>query len=462
MNFDALLPLFVATRPPDSNLIQYGLMYAGYTLLQFVQTELYPILKTQVRNYFQRRKTQVLKSYTSPTESEIIFERNFEETGNSNNDLPDAVLDHLCHLASVTSLEYIRLYLLRGLDAFDVTDKIKGQLLFVNKQDHQPTYIRFRIYSKEYTIIELKEWAMTISNRYRAKKNNALNGKQHYFDSIEENDHDIVFTHTPFSTTKTLDNLYGEQVQQIRARVRKFLYQRDWYETRGIPYTLGFLFSGDPGTGKTSSIKAIARESHRHVFNVHLSKETTTNAFRKLFLTPSVCVKSNNGQFQHIEIPIDERIYVFEDVDCLTDVFLDRAQVEMKEERESRFLTPEERRNKQIYDDRVKKRMLNLSTVLNILDGILETPGRIIIFTSNYPEKIDRAVLRPGRVDSCVSFTKCTLDTLTEMCSAYFDVVKRADLEPFDGLLSPASVQEMILKSSSFTDFLQLARSESF
>ena len=46
-----------------------------------------------------------------------------------------------------------------------------------------------------------------------------------------------------------------------------------------------------------------------------------------------------------------------------------------------------------------KSDKLDLSGLLNILDGVVDTPGRIFIMTSNHPERLDAALIRPGRVD---------------------------------------------------------------
>ena len=58
---------------------------------------------------------------------------------------------------------------------------------------------------------------------------------------------------------------------------------------------------------------------------------------------------------------------------------------------------------------------LKLSHILNVFDGLLEMPGRIIIITTNHPEKIDEALLRPGRIDRKIEFKKCTDNILKKI-----------------------------------------------
>merc|ERR1712151_1051684 len=42
---------------------------------------------------------------------------------------------------------------------------------------------------------------------------------------------------------------------------------------------------------------------------------------------------------------------------------------------------------------------LSLSGLLNVLDGVVDSPGRILVMTSNHPEKLDPALIRPGRIN---------------------------------------------------------------
>jgi SpoVK/Ycf46/Vps4 family AAA+-type ATPase len=72
--------------------------------------------------------------------------------------------------------------------------------------------------------------------------------------------------------------------------------------------------------------------------------------------------------------------------------------------------------------DNISSEEINLSFLLNILDGVLETPGRILIMSSNYPERLDKALIRPGRIDLMIEFTKCSDKTIKEMLSSFFDI----------------------------------------
>merc|ERR1712029_986402 len=69
-----------------------------------------------------------------------------------------------------------------------------------------------------------------------------------------------------------------------------------------------------------------------------------------------------------------------------------------------------------------KRDMLNLSGMLNVLDGVVDTPGRILIMTSNHPEKLDAALIRPGRVDKKLLLSYMHGDDAIEMLEHYFQL----------------------------------------
>ena len=60
---------------------------------------------------------------------------------------------------------------------------------------------------------------------------------------------------------------------------------------------------------------------------------------------------------------------------------------------------------------RINDDKINLAFVLNLIDGIRETPGRIIIITSNYYNKLDAALIRPGRIDITLNMKNASCET---------------------------------------------------
>ena len=96
----------------------------------------------------------------------------------------------------------------------------------------------------------------------------------------------------------------------------------------------------------------------------------------------------------------------------------------------------------------------NLSNLLNILDGLQECTGRIIIMTTNKPELLDKALIRPGRIDYKLHFTKATIDDITNILNHYWNI----DYDGYkfntmnDGKFSHADIVNMCRSSSTLLE----------
>jgi hypothetical protein len=89
---------------------------------------------------------------------------------------------------------------------------------------------------------------------------------------------------------------------------------------------------------------------------------------------------------------------------------------------------------------------LTLSFMLNLLDGVLETPGRILVITSNFPEKLDRALIRPGRIDVKIEFNNATRAFILDMVNRFYDAQFVLEDIPasLDDYFTPAEVMESL------------------
>jgi chaperone BCS1 len=250
----------------------------------------------------------------------------------------------------------------------------------------------------------------------------------------------IMFTKHKFETSRTFDNVFFEQKQNVRDHTDFFLNRKDWYDAKGIPHTLGFMFHGSPGCGKTSTIKAIANVGRRHIINLHLSEIKTKEQLTHLFFNDEINV-FDNGKTERYTIPVGERMYVIEDIDAMGDVVLRR---ELKKPEAKKEIKMDEFGN--IKEE--ESNPIDLSFLLNLLDGTLESSGRIIAISTNFPERIDSALIRPGRIDMIVNFKKCSLVILREMVESFYDkkgVVM--DNVAIDGKWTPAEVNQILFRN---------------
>jgi len=97
---------------------------------------------------------------------------------------------------------------------------------------------------------------------------------------------------------------------------------------------------------------------------------------------------------------------------------------------------------------------VTLSGLLNFIDGLWSTSGeeRIIVFTTNYKDRLDPALLRPGRMDMHVYMGYCGWEAFKTLARNYFLVDDHKMFPEIHELLSavevtPAEVSEMLLRS---------------
>ncbi|XP_066975605.1 mitochondrial chaperone BCS1 isoform X1 [Macrobrachium rosenbergii] len=171
--------------------------------------------------------------------------------------------------------------------------------------------------------------------------------------------------------------------EKIVKDVKDFMDNPEWYSSRGIPYRRGYLLHGPPGCGKSSFITALAGELQLSICVLNLSERGLTD-----------------DRLNHLlALAPENTIILLEDVDS---AFVSRED------------TPE---MKSAY---AGLNRLTFSGLLNCLDGVASTEARIVFMTTNYPERLDPALIRPGRVDLKQYVGYCTSYQLESMFSRFY------------------------------------------
>jgi hypothetical protein len=380
----------------------------------------------------------------------------------------DAIIHFVTNIPAIKNLLCVSQhdYLPNEFEDVMVDPDIYFQLIDLKHKDGQLDSIKFKLSSLEHEVLYIQSFIDRCNVDYTRKMANKLGTSLYYFDMITQNKSKkttqntlptthLMYTKHQFHTTRSFDNVFFEQRDKVRNHVEFFLTRKDWYEKKGIPYTLGFMFHGDPGCGKTSTIKAIANTAHRHILNIHLSEIKSKTQLRHLFFNDEIHIY-NGTVTERFIIPVHERLYVIEDIDAMGDAVLKRewkkpvVPEKPKEKVGDAWLDNKE------HDDEIKD-PIDLSFLLNLLDGTLEASGRILAISSNFPERIDRALIRPGRIDMIVHFKKCNRQILQEMVTNFYDI-KLDDwtTDELDYKWSPAEVNQILFRNfSSSTDAIE-------
>jgi hypothetical protein len=371
----------------------------------------------------------------------------------------DAIIHYVTTIPAIRNLLCVSQhdYLPNEFEDVMVDTDIYFQLTDLKHKDGQLESIKFKLSSYDHEVLFIQSFIDKCTVDYNRKMSNKLGTNLYYFDMITQNkskktmqnalpNTHLMYTKHQFHTTRSFDNVFFEQRDKVRNHVEFFLTRKDWYEKKGIPYTLGFMFHGDPGCGKTSTIKAIANTAHRHILNIHLSEIKSKSQLRHLFFNDEIHIY-NGTVTERFIIPVHERLYVIEDIDAMGDAVLKREWKKPVVPEKPKEKVGDAWMDNKEHDDEIKD-PIDLSFLLNLLDGTLEASGRILAISSNFPERIDRALIRPGRIDMIVHFKKCNRQILREMVSNFYDItLDDWTTEQLDYKWSPAEVNQILFRN---------------
>ncbi len=430
----------------------------------------YPTWFPVVKGFCSRRKRVPAATPPPPTNKEIRAtiqcERIVSTSNTKNAQLPttgshirmDAVVNYVTTIPAIRNLICMTQhdYLPNEYEPVQIEPDLYFQLTELKHSEGQVEVIRFKLFCYDHEVQYLQAFVDRCNADYERRMKNKLGTNLYFFDMMTNSKNKrttqnplptthLVYTKHKFYTTRNFDNVFFEQRSKVKKHVEFFLTRKDWYEKKGIPYTLGFMFHGDPGCGKTSTVKAIANTARRHIINIQLSEIKSKAQLRHLFFNEEIHVYDGINT-ERYTIPVHERLYVIEDIDAMGDAVLRR------EWKKPTSTVEEKKQNADPWMDREReedfKEPIDLSFLLNLLDGTLEASGRIIAISSNFPERIDRALIRPGRIDMIVHFKKCNREILREMIDSFYD--RNFDDwtdESLDYKWSPAEVNQILFRN---------------
>jgi hypothetical protein len=422
-------------------------------------------------------KDLILKQVDSKSSS-IIIHINISDHENK---IGQSLLDFITNHNNTNHVIFKKQnFILNQTDIIEICDElfIKSSEINESRDDSVTSVVGIQqtieLFSYTKTMNELRAFLNKLSRDYEIKIKNKLGDNVYYFNQVPMNAHkdgnnvkdytrlpnNCVFTMKKFQTNRKFSNLFGPEISLVKKRVEFFIQNKKWYDVKGIPYTLGLLLSGQAGAGKTSTVKCLANETRRHIININLNNDITKTQMDNLFYNDEISVINvSTGQTEKYCIPLDQRIYVLEDIDCQGDLVMERNSNNKVEENTpdiERLTNIKTNPNKPDTNGNtsniVSSQKLDLSFLLNLLDGVLEIPGRIVIMTSNYIKMLDQALIRPGRIDVIADFKKCLNQTVIEMIEFFYDInITNEDRKRIimlhDELVSPAELGKFMFEN---------------
>lgn len=196
----------------------------------------------------------------------------------------------------------------------------------------------------------------------------------------------------------------------------EFLASQKRYDDLGISYKIAFLLTGEPGTGKSSLIRAIASHYSRpiHILNLNsVTPSSLTDAF----------VNSRAA------------VLVIEDIDSSSVVKNRKAELSNRETNLKEAL-----------------QLLTLSDLLNAMDGIAGMDDVIVFVTTNHPENLDPALIRKGRIDHQFELGKLTDKEIREFAKYAFPGIQLQQEFKYESMTG-ANLQSILLENMDIEGF---------
>ncbi|KAJ3796397.1 mitochondrial chaperone BCS1 [Lentinula aff. detonsa] len=196
----------------------------------------------------------------------------------------------------------------------------------------------------------------------------------------------------------------------IENDLQSFLNRRQWYVDRGIPYRRGYLLHGPPGSGKSSYIQALAGSLNYNLCLLNLSERGL-----------------GDDKLTYLLSTVPERSFVLiEDVDA---AFNKRVQTSEDGYQSS----------------------ITFSGFLNALDGVASGEERIVFLTTNHIERLDPALIRPGRVD----FTQYVGDATPNQARTLFE--RFYGTEPLETIDIGQNLHDLVKEEMKYGKYVSMA-----
>nr|XP_043606617.1 AAA-ATPase At3g28580-like [Erigeron canadensis] len=246
----------------------------------------------------------------------------------------------------------------------------------------------------------------------------------------------VVFEHPSTFQTLAMD---PDKKQEIIEDLTTFSKSEEYYARIGKAWKRGYLLYGPPGTGKSTMIAAMANFLDYHIYDLELTAVSDNTSLRKLLIETS-----------------SKSIIVIEDIDCSVDLTSQRKKNETEEEEEANGLSGKKTTRSGDKNGSNTSTKVTLSGLLNFIDGLWSACGgeRLIVFTTNFVDKLDPALIRRGRMDKHIEMGYCSFEAFKVLAKNYlyleshelFDEI-RVMLEETD--MTPADVAENLMPKTS-------------
>jgi hypothetical protein len=330
---------------------------------------------------------------------------------------------------------------------------------------HPEIFLQIQIHEKGYTprdivnhIDDIRKWAARIQND-RDQKQRVLVTTERTSRRNEEEGNSPSFMTYEFATTSTFANFFSEEADIVKQDLVHFLTNKAAYERTGKPWTYTILNSGPPGVGKTKLVKCIAALTERTLIVINLNHIRDITMLYDAFHSSVLAGQHVNHDKRLYYIPeVDtQALEILKKRDSLTEEIDDAIPVVVNTVKEDAGNGDSGRRKHPF--SKVQGGTINtpkkptLGEILNVLDGVPERHGHILVLDTNHLDRLDPALIRPGRVDRIISWNKLSSTCIRAYLENYYCTTIPKSIQFPDRMYTAAELQAAVVQKSSWHDF---------
>ena len=373
-----------------------------------------------------------------------------DETGNTNNKVSTNLIVNQNKELKLDDDIYVT------VEVYDKTEEVSTKPATNGSSIYKNVIIT--LFSKEGTVFEVNNFLNKCVKEYDNYLINSMAKNQLYF--IMNDDDKLSYTEYTFDSNTTFDTIFFSDKDKIISDIDFFENNRNFYKEKGLPRRYTLLLYGNHGSGKTSTIKCIANKTGRHIISIN------ANLIKDKKMLEDIFYKEQIGKYT---IPDDKKLYVIEEFDINNfNIVKDRNIDYTKNDTEKKgqdvdlgnknsntiTIDKEQFMNTMLgskytgYDN--NKSNVSLGDILQVLDGVKECEGRMLIITTNNIDKLDKALIRRGRINRQIQFGK---PTITDMINIYKFYFGDKNVRRFEELLGKIDLETKSISPADLVSF---------
>lgn len=412
-----------------------------------------------------------------------------EEGSDSDSECDHRSSEILSYKVQVVPPENVKFEIMEGL-SFEMTKRQE------NGEDKKSKWIRTFILTSEAKDAQvlIDGFVDRALDLYKSEESNKKDESRYLYTplfskpTLAANDENssMMFKRYKLSEEKTFTSFFHPEKEALLHLLDNFSNKKGKFAVPGYPHKLGLLLHGPPGTGKTSLIKALANHTKRNIISIPLSRVRTNQDLMDLVLDQACKVEGDDWTYK---LPFKKTIFVMEDIDAAADVVHKRSELDivfpmsmmgpmpkpsavgpspLTKEAGAGEGTPDDSKD----DTKTVKLQgmggmgkflamddeLNLAGILNVLDGVIDCPNRLVVMTTNHPDKLDPALIRPGRINKKLYLGLLRVEEAKLMMEHYYGPLEAEQLVSLKTIfphekISPAAMECLCAECDTLAEF---------